>query len=186
MKCNNNKVSSLGGGSGFTGTGHESRTSEILVILVAHIECSRLFRCSECAVLPMMLYTKENRRSHLIRIGHICDCGLYSVAFFTHRQRQNERQMSYMYFRARRIVKRALGFESTTHCEQIDPISEECWSTTCDVGPTLMWHWINIRRFLFASPLFHAIMFYVHITLLTADVLGIFVLVNPPPPPSAG
>ena len=44
------------------------------------MQCSRLLKGMECAVLSMVLYTIKNTGNHLIRVGHSPDLGLPSVA----------------------------------------------------------------------------------------------------------
>ena len=55
----------------------------MFVIEVVHIQCSKLLKDLECAVLFMVLYTIKNPWSHSIRVGHISDFGLPSVAILT-------------------------------------------------------------------------------------------------------
>ena len=52
------------------GTGFESQSGRMFVIVVVHIQCSELSECLECAVLSMLLYTIKNPWSHSIRVGH--------------------------------------------------------------------------------------------------------------------
>ena len=53
------------------GTGFESRPGRIFVIEVVHVQCSKLFKYLDCAVLPMALCTLQNPWSHSIRVGQI-------------------------------------------------------------------------------------------------------------------
>ena len=62
------------------GTGFESRSSRKFVIDAVHIQCSKLFKGLECAVLSMVLCTMKNHWSHFIRVGHNPDFGFPSVA----------------------------------------------------------------------------------------------------------
>ena len=57
----------------------ESRSARMFVIAVVHIQCSRLFKGLECAVLSNGLCTMKKLGSHSIKVGHSADFGLPSV-----------------------------------------------------------------------------------------------------------
>ena len=47
-----------------TAQAHLSRSGRIFVIVVVHIQCSKLFKGMECTVMPMVLCTIKNPWSH--------------------------------------------------------------------------------------------------------------------------
>ena len=61
-----------------TWTRFKFRSCWIVVILVVHIQCSKLFKGMECTVLLMVLYT--TKKSCEIRVGHSPGFRLPSVA----------------------------------------------------------------------------------------------------------
>ena len=65
-----------GCGPNLRGTELESWSCRMFVIDVVHIQCYKLFKGMECAVLSMVMCT----RSFLIRAGHSPDFGLPSIA----------------------------------------------------------------------------------------------------------
>ena len=56
----------------------ESRSGRIFVVVVVHIQCSKLLKGLECTVLPV--HYKEPLKSFEIRVGHSPGFGLPSVA----------------------------------------------------------------------------------------------------------
>ena len=70
-------------GSKLRGIGFESQPSRMFVLGVVRIKLSRLFKGLECAVLSMVLCTIKKHCSRSIRVEHIPDFGLPSVAIMS-------------------------------------------------------------------------------------------------------
>ena len=58
------------------GTGFECRPCRIFVIDVVHIQCSKLFKSMECAVISLVLCTKTNAWSNAMKVGIVPTSGL--------------------------------------------------------------------------------------------------------------
>ena len=61
------------------GIGLESRPGRVFVINVVHIQCFKLYKSLECAVLSMLLCTIKNPSSYSKRVEHSPDFGLSFV-----------------------------------------------------------------------------------------------------------
>ena len=115
---------------------------------VCHIQCSKLFKCLECAVLSMVLCTIKNPWSHWIGVGYSPDFGLPSVAILPGLCRKRRKAIfTHSFTHISNVHIPGLIYISHSQCYQAIVVCHTCgillWPNyirdTCPELPVLCW-----------------------------------------------